>query len=194
MKVDVIVAGVGGQGVLTAAAIMAEAGRRCGLTVKQGEIHGMSQRGGAVSANLRMNEGPVASDLIPKGSADMILSLEPVEALRWLAYLAPHGVVVSSSSPVHNVPDYPDREELLGALSRLPHSLVVEADPLARAAGSVRANNVVMLGAAAGFLPVPQATLEACVVDFFTPKGEKAVELNRRAFAAGIDAAFISVL
>ena len=194
MKVDVVIAGVGGQGVLTAAAILAEAGRRCGLSVKQGEIHGMSQRGGAVSANLRMNDGPVASDLIPKGAANMILSLEPVEALRWLAYLAPHGVVVSSSSPVRNVPDYPDLEEVLAALSKLPHSVVVEADPLARAAGSVRANNIVMLGAAAGFLPVPQATLEACVVDFFTPKGDKMVALNRRAFAAGMDAATVSVL
>jgi indolepyruvate ferredoxin oxidoreductase beta subunit len=194
VKVDVILAGVGGQGVLTAAAILAEAGRRCGLTVKQGEIHGMSQRGGAVSANLRMNEGPVASDLIPKGAASMILSLEPVEALRWLAYLAPHGVVVSSSSPVRNIGDYPDREDILSALSKLPHSVVVEADPLARAVGSVRANNVVMLGAAAGFLPVPQTTLEACVVDFFTPKGEKVVALNRGAFAAGVDAAAVSVL
>jgi len=194
VNVDVVIAGVGGQGVLSAASILAEAGRRCGLMVKQGEIHGMSQRGGAVSANLRMDEGPVASDLIPKGAANMILSLEPVEALRWLAYLAPHGVVVSSSSPVRNVPDYPDHKEVLAALSKLPHSLVVEADPLARTAGSVRANNVVMLGAAAGFLPIPQATLEACVVDFFTPKGEKVVALNRRAFAAGMDAAAVSVL
>ena len=113
MKLDVVLAGVGGQGVLTAAAILAEAGRRHGLTVKQGEVHGMSQRGGAVTANLRMADGPVGSDLIARGSAEMILSLEPVEALRWLPYLATDGVVVTSASPVRNISDYPEIDQVL---------------------------------------------------------------------------------
>lgn len=193
MKFDIVLAGVGGQGVLTAAAILAETGRRAGLHVKQGEIHGMSQRGGAVSANLRMSDRPVASDLIPRAAATMILSLEPVEALRWVGYLAPHGVVVSSSSPVRNVPDYPELSEVLAALARLPHSVVVDAQPLARTAGSGRADNVVMLGAAAGFLPFPSEALQECVTDFFAPKGEKLVELNRRAFEAGKSAAAVLV-
>ncbi|MGD8320829.1 MAG: indolepyruvate oxidoreductase subunit beta [Gemmatimonadota bacterium] len=188
MKLDVVLAGVGGQGVLTAAAILAEAGRREGLTVKQGEVHGMSQRGGAVIANLRMADGPVASDLIARGSASMILSLEPVEALRWLEFLASDGVVVTSSSPVKNVPDYPDLEEVLAALARLPRSVVVEADPLARAAGSGHANNVVVLGAASPHLPLAEETLRQCVVDFFTPRGQKLVDVNLRAFEAGLAA------
>lgn len=189
MKLDVVMAGVGGQGVLTAAAILAEAGRRGGLTVKQGEVHGMSQRGGAVTANLRMAQGPVGSDLIARGSAEMILSLEPVEALRWLPYLAADGVVVTSASPVRNISDYPDLDQVLAALEGLPRVVVVDADPLARQAGSGHANNVVMLGAAAALLPIPEETLVACLSDFFAPKGAKVVDLNVHAFELGKAAA-----
>lgn len=189
MKLDVVLAGVGGQGVLTAAAILAEAGRRTGLAVKQGEVHGMSQRGGAVTASLRMAEGPVRSDLIARGSAEMILSLEPVEALRWLPYLATEGVVVTSSSPVRNISDYPDLDQVLAALGELPRCVVVEADPLARQAGSGHANNVVMLGAASALLPIPEETLTTCVSDFFAAKGPKVVALNLEAFALGKAAA-----
>lgn len=189
MKLDVVLAGVGGQGVLTAAAILAEAGRREGLTVKQGEVHGMSQRGGAVTANLRMAHGPVGSDLIARGSAEMILSLEPVEALRWLAFLAADGVVVTSASPVRNIPDYPEMDQVLAALAALPRAVVVDADPLARQAGSGHANNVVMLGAASLLLPIPEDTVTACLRDFFGPKGAKVVDLNLEAFALGKAAA-----
>lgn len=191
MKLDIVLSGVGGQGVLTAAAILAEAGRRGGLTVKQGEVHGMSQRGGAVTANLRMADGPVGSDLIARGGAEMILSLEPVEALRWLPYLAADGVVVTSASPVRNIADYPELADVLAALAELPRTVVVEADPLARQAGSGHANNVVMLGAAASLLPIPEDVLRACVVDFFTPKGQKVVDLNLEAFALGQAAAAV---
>ncbi len=188
MKLDIVLCGVGGQGVLTAAAILAEAGRRDGLVVKQGEVHGMSQRGGAVSANLRMADGPVASDLIGRGTADMILSLEPLEALRWLGYLSTEGVVVTSSNPVRNIPDYPDDGALAEALGQLPRVIVVDADPLARDAGSGHANNVVLLGAASAWLPLSEGTLARCVDDFFAARGPKLVELNRRAFEAGVAA------
>lgn len=191
MRADIVLAGVGGQGVLTAAAILAEAARRAGFTVKQGEIHGMSQRGGAVTANLRMATGPVASDLIPRGRATMILSLEPLEALRWLPYLAHTGVVVTSSSPVRNILDYPPLEDVICALAKLPHSLVVDADPLAREAGSGHANNVVMLGASAGFLPFPAAQLRDVVAEMFLARGEKLRDLNLRAFDAGQAAAAV---
>jgi indolepyruvate ferredoxin oxidoreductase beta subunit len=191
VKADIVLAGVGGQGVLTAAGILAEAGRRSRLTVKQGEIHGMSQRGGAVTANLRMADGPIASDLIARGSATMILSLEPVEALRWLPYLAYSGVVVTSANPVENIPDYPPLEDVLEALARLPHAVVVHADPLAREAGSAHANNVVLLGAAAGFLPFPADLLRTCVAELFAARGERLRDLNLRAFDAGQAAAAV---
>lgn len=191
MKTDIVLAGVGGQGVLTAAGLVAEAARRAGFTVKQGEIHGMSQRGGAVTANLRIADGPVASDLIPRGRATMILSLEPLEALRWLPYLAYSGVVVTSSSPVQNIPDYPPMDQVLEALARLPHAVVVDADPLAREAGSGHANNVVMLGAAAGFLPFPAALLREVIAEYFGARGRRLQELNRRAFDAGQAAAAV---
>jgi len=188
-KADIVLAGVGGQGVLTAAGLLAEAARRAGLTVKQGEIHGMSQRGGAVTANLRMAEGPVASDLIPRGAATMILSLEPVEALRCLPYLADSGVVVTSSSPVENIPDYPPMANVLEALSRLPSSIVVEADPLARQAGSAHANNVVMLGAAAALLPFPESLLRDVVGEYFRGRSARLEEVNLKAFDSGKAAA-----
>lgn len=191
MRADIVLSGVGGQGVLTAAGILAEAGRRAGLTVKQGEIHGMSQRGGAVTANLRMATEGVASDLIPRGRATMILSLEPLEALRWLPYLAYSGVVVTSSSPVANIPDYPPMEEVLEALGHLPHAVVVDADPLARQAGSGRANNVVMLGAAAGFLPFPASLVRAVVEEWFGAKGPRLRDINLDAFDAGQAAAAV---
>jgi indolepyruvate ferredoxin oxidoreductase, beta subunit len=193
VKADIVLAGVGGQGVLTAAGLLAEAARRAGLTVKQGEIHGMSQRGGAVTANLRMAEGSVASDLIPRGGATMILSLEPVEALRWLQYLADSGVVVTSSSPVANIPDYPPMADVLEALSRLPRSIVVDADPLARGAGSGHANNVVMLGAAAALLPFPASLLRDVVAEFFRSRSARLEELNLKAFDAGQAAASAAV-
>jgi indolepyruvate ferredoxin oxidoreductase beta subunit len=188
-RADVVLAGVGGQGVLTAAGILAEAARRAHLYVKQGEVHGMSQRGGAVTANLRMSEAPVASDLIARGSATMVLSLEPVEALRWLPYLSYSGVVVTSANPVVNISDYPPVEEVLAALARLPHAVVVDADPLAREAGSGHANNVVLLGAAAGFLPFSADLLRTCVSDLFGSRSERLREVNLRAFDAGQAAA-----
>jgi indolepyruvate ferredoxin oxidoreductase beta subunit len=188
-RADIVLAGVGGQGVLTAAGLLAEAARRSGLTVKQGEIHGMSQRGGAVTANLRMADGPVASDLIARGSATMILSLEPVEALRWLPYLDESGVVVTSSSPVENIPDYPALAEVLAALSRLPRAVVVDADRLAREAGSGHANNVVVLGAASALLPFSADLLREVVGEYFRARSARLEDLNLKAFDAGRAAA-----
>jgi indolepyruvate ferredoxin oxidoreductase beta subunit len=188
-RADIVLAGVGGQGVLTAAGLLAEAARRSGLTVKQGEIHGMSQRGGAVTANLRMADGGVASDLIARGSATMILSLEPVEALRWLPYLDESGVVVTSSSPVENIPDYPALAEVLAALSRLPRAVVVDADRLAREAGSGHANNVVVLGAASALLPFSADLLREVVGEYFRARSARLEDLNLKAFDAGRAAA-----
>lgn len=188
MKTDVIVAGVGGQGVVSATAIIAEAARRDGLTVKQGELHGMSQRGGAVQATIRTADGPIESELISRGGADVIVSLEPLESLRYLDYLSPEGTVVSSTTPFENISDYPDLDRILDELRALPRAILVDAGGLARDAGSGRADNVVMIGAAAHLLPVQPETLLGCIEELFESKGPRIVEVNRTAFASGRNA------
>ncbi|MFH1329148.1 MAG: indolepyruvate oxidoreductase subunit beta [Actinomycetota bacterium] len=188
MKHDLILAGVGGQGVLSVAAILAEAARRHGLVVRQGEVHGMSQRGGAVQASLRLADVPIEGDLVPRGGADMVLGVEPVEALRYLDYLAPGGRLVTAADPYENVPDYPAVEAVLAAVRAVPGAVLVEAGELARRAGSRRTANVVMVGAASAFLPVPGEVIESCIVEGFAAKGRRVVEANRRAFALGREA------
>lgn len=185
MKHDLVLAGVGGQGVLSVAAILAEAARRHGLVVRQGEVHGMSQRGGAVQASLRLADSPIEGDLVPRGGADMVLGVEPVEALRYLDYLAPGGRLVTAADPYENVPDYPPVEAVLAAVRAVPGAVLVEAGELARRAGSGRTANVVMVGAASAFLPIPAEVIEGCIVEGFAAKGERVVEANRRAFALG---------
>jgi indolepyruvate ferredoxin oxidoreductase beta subunit len=185
MKQDVVLAGVGGQGVLSVAAVLAEAARRQGLVVRQGEVHGMSQRGGAVQATLRLADRPIEGDLVARGAVDLILGAEPVEALRYLEYLAPGGRLVTAADPYEDVPDYPPIEEVLAAVRAVPGSIVVEAAALAREAGSGRVANVVMVGAASAFLPLPAEVIEACLRDGFAAKGERVVAANLRAFALG---------
>ena len=185
MRKDIVLAGVGGQGVLSVAAIIAEAARRTGLFVKQAEVHGMSQRGGAVQAFLRLADSPIRSELVGEGTADMILGLEPLESLRYVHYLHPDGLLVTAIDPVENIPDYPDREAVLAMLSKAPHVIAVEAGDLARQAGTHLAANAVMVGAAAHALPLKTATLEACLREGFARKGEKVVEMNLAAFRAG---------
>jgi indolepyruvate ferredoxin oxidoreductase beta subunit len=188
VKSDIVLAGVGGQGVLSMAAIIAAAAGECELTVKQGEVHGMSQRGGAVQASLRLADGPIDSDLIPRGTADMILSMEPLESLRYLDYLAPEGTLLTSLDPFDNISNYPDLEQIHAHLRSLPRAILIEADRLAREAGSARSSNVVLIGAASHLLPIAPRTLETYIRMAFQPKGEKVVEINVRAFEAGVEA------
>jgi indolepyruvate ferredoxin oxidoreductase, beta subunit len=189
MKYDIIVAGVGGQGVLSLSAIIAMSAMKEGLSVKQSEVHGMAQRGGAVVANLRLADRQIASDLIPLGGASLILSMEPLESLRYLTHLSADGSVVTSVDPVENIPDYPNRDELLSAIRALPRSVLVESDRLAREAGSLRATNMVMVGAASHLLPIRLETLEHFVRTVFQAKGDKVAEVNLRALRAGREAA-----
>jgi indolepyruvate ferredoxin oxidoreductase beta subunit len=189
MKFDILFSGVGGQGVLSMAAIIGQAAVDAGLFAKQSEVHGMAQRGGAVQAHLRLADHPIASDLIPMGCADLILSLEPVEGLRYVAWLAPRGSLVSAAEPFLNVPDYPDIEKVLTRIRELPHGRVVEASHLAEAAGDVQAVNTVMVGAAASLLPFPRETLERALEETFERKGPDAQRVNRAAFEAGRKAA-----
>ena len=189
MKFDIILAGVGGQGVLSVSAIIASSAMKEGLAVKQSEVHGMSQRGGAVLANLRLSDRPIASDLIPRGSAAMILSMEPVESLRYLEFLSAGGTVITASNPFVNIPDYPPVDALLERIRSLPRALTIDAESLARKAGSARATNMVMVGAASPLLPVPFESIEHFVRTIFAGKGAKVVEINLKALHAGRDAA-----
>lgn len=188
MNYDIITAGVGGQGILSISAIIASSALRSGLFVKQAESHGMSQRGGAVVSHLRLSDHPLHSDLVARGRADMIVSMEPVESLRYLSYLSPGGTVLTAVEPVINIPDYPDLEEVLAAIRSLPNARLVEATKLARQAGATRAGNMVMVGAASYLLPISPRTIEEFVRETFALKSEKMVEINLRAFRLGRDA------
>ena len=184
-KTDIILAGVGGQGILSVAATIGEAAVRCNLYLKQAETHGMSQRGGEVQSHLRISEHPIASDLIPRGAADIILSSEPMESLRYLPYLNANGYLITSSNSFVNIPNYPDVDTIIARIKALPHYVLVDADELAKSAGSLRASNMVMLGAASPFLITPFEELENGVRTQFERKGADIVDLNLRALRAG---------
>ncbi len=186
MKCDIILSGVGGQGILSIAAVIGEAVRAEGLNIKQAEVHGMSQRGGDVQTNLRINSAPIASDLIPLGGADAIISLEPMEALRYLPYLKKGGWVVTSSKPFINIPNYPEQEALMAELKALPNLLMVDVEELAREAEATRSANIVLLGAASPILGIDTEDLKGGVKRIFGRKGEKIVEMNIKAFEAGV--------
>lgn len=188
MKTDIILSGVGGQGILSVAMIIGEAATRKGLTLKQAEVHGMSQRGGDVQSNLRLSEGPIASDLIPLGQADIILSLEPLEALRYLPYLAKDGWIITSSAPFKNIPNYPDETDLFAELNAQPHVVALDVETLAKENNVAKSANVVLLGAAAAFLKILDVeTLRKSVGAIFAAKGAAVVEANNRAFDIGLE-------
>lgn len=189
MKYDIIFAGVGGQGVLSMAAVIGRAAVSEGLQAKQSEVHGMAQRGGAVQAHLRLSDRGIASDLIGRGAADLILSLEPLEALRYLNYLSTQGALVTAAEPFDNISNYPDVRTLLGHVRRLPHGIAIEAAKLAEQAGDVQTVNTVMVGAASPFLPMAPEHLENAVRESFERKGATVVEQNLAAFRLGRAAA-----
>lgn len=185
MKSDIILAGVGGQGILSIAAVVGMAALENHLYLKQAEVHGMSQRGGAVQSHLRISEKEIASDLIPEGRADIIISVEPMESLRYLPWLKENGWVVTNTTPFINIPDYPDMKELLTEIEKLPSHITINADEIARQVKSVRSSNMVVLGAASPFIDVPYASLENGIRKIFERKGEKVVQLNLTAMKAG---------
>jgi len=185
MNTDLVLAGVGGQGVLSIAWVLDHAAHAAGWHLKQSEVHGMAQRGGAVSAFVRLSDRPVASDLIGTGSAALVASVEPLEALRYTALLQTTGAVVTDVTPMVNIDNYPDAEALYRVLFSLPHLVAVDATRLAQAAGTVKAQNTVVLGAAAPLLPLPPAAIEAQLQALFAPKGERIVQANLRAFRTG---------
>ncbi len=188
MKRDIILAGVGGQGILSIATVIGEAAMADGLYIKQAEVHGMSQRGGDVQSNLRISSKPIASDLIPLGGADIIISLEPMEALRYLPYLKTDGWVVTSNVPFVNIDNYPDAAELTAHLDRLPNRVVLDVEALAHEAGApAQAANMVLLGAAVPMLGIELEKIEAGISRIFSRKGEEITAKNIAALRAGYD-------
>jgi indolepyruvate ferredoxin oxidoreductase beta subunit len=185
MNYDLVVCGVGGQGVLSVAWVVDQAAVEAGYHLKQPEVHGMAQRGGAVSAFVRISDAPIASDLIPEGTAGMVLSIEPMESLRYAAMLRPDGWIVTDITPVKNVAAYPDTTRLFDVLFAVPRIVAVDAAAIAHKAGTVKAHNIAMLGAAAPLLPVPSALLEKHVRALFAAKGERIVAANVDAFRMG---------
>ena len=185
MKSDIILSGVGGQGILSIAAAIGIAALDNHLHLKQAEVHGMSQRGGAVQSHLRISEKEISSDLIPLGNVDLIISVEPMESLRYLPWLSESGWLITNTTPFINIPDYPDIKELMVEIDKLPHHIAINADEIARQVKSPRASNIVMLGAASPFLDLPYESLKTGINKFFGRKGEKIVELNLAALKAG---------
>lgn len=189
MKKDIILAGVGGQGILTIATIIGDAATVAGLHLKQAEVHGMSQRGGDVQSNLRLSTEPVHSDLIRQGAADLIISMEPMEALRYLPYLGKEGWIVSSSHPFKNISNYPDEAALMGELNALPHVATLPIEDVAKEHSLPKSANMVLLGMSARYMEIltPEQLRES-IARVFAPKGEKVVADNLKAFDLGLNA------
>lgn len=193
MKKDIILSGVGGQGILSIATIIGAAAVKAGLTLKQAEVHGMSQRGGDVQSNLRLSDNTIYSDLIIQGGADMILSLEPMEALRYLPYLNKEGWVITSSAPFKNIPNYPADDALQAELKALPHVVVIDVEALARENQMPKCANVILLGAAARYMGILSVDdLREAVGCVFASKGAAVVESNKQAFDIGYAAAAVT--
>jgi len=188
MKKDIILAGVGGQGILSIAAVIGMAAVESGLHLKQAEVHGMSQRGGAVQSHLRISDKPIASDLIPEGKCDMILSVEPMEALRYLPFLSSDGWVVTSSQTFQNIEDYPGEDVLFDAIKKVKNHIIIDASEIAKDLGSQKVSNMVMLGAASKRLGLTPESLNGALGALFGRKGEEVVQLNVSALQAGREA------
>jgi len=189
MKKNIILSGVGGQGILSIATIIGEAATQAGLYLKQAEVHGMSQRGGDVQSNLRLSTEPIYSDLIPQGEADLIIAMEPMEALRYVPFLSPDGWVITSSEPLVNIPNYPEASTLLDDLKALPHVKTLNIDTLARENLIPKSANMMLLGLAADCIGILSADeLRSAIGRVFAAKGAKIKENNNKAFAIGLEA------
>ena len=189
MKIDIILSGVGGQGILSIAAVIGEAALKDGLFMKQAEVHGMSQRGGDVQSNLRLSDKPIASDLIPVGQADLIISLEPMESLRYLPFLKKDGWLVTNSQPFVNIPNYPDLEKVTAEIEKLPNKVILNVEAIAKELGSSRVANIVMLGAATPYLGIGYDKIADGIRSIFARKSDEIIELNLKALQAGYDVA-----
>lgn len=185
MKNDIILSGVGGQGILSIAAAIGLAAVENSLYLKQSEVHGMSQRGGDVQSHLRLSDQPVSSDLIPHGAANLIISVEPMESLRYLPWLSKSGWLVTNSVPFNNIPDYPPVEDIMHEIRKIRNHIILDADAIAKQAGSSRAGNMVILGAATPYIDMPFKSIRNAVIKLFEKKGEDIVRINLAALESG---------
>lgn len=194
MKTNIILSGVGGQGILTIASILDIAALDNNLNIKQSEVHGMSQRGGAVQSHVRISSSEIHSDLIPLGQADMIISVEPMELLRYLPYLKKGGYLISDSNPFENISNYPDLTELHNEIKSNPNNLLINAQKIAKDIGNSKATNIVLLGAASNLISISEHSLEKAIISLFEHKGERIVYKNLEAFRKGKEYAIESVI
>ena len=186
MKKDIILSGVGGQGILSIATIIGEAATQAGLYLKQAEVHGMSQRGGDVQSNLRLSTEPIFSDLIPKGKTDIIISMEPMEALRYLDCLAADGIVVTSSKPLVNITNYPEEKQIIAELEKLPRTVKADTDALAKDLNLPKGANMILLGAIVETLkPVKGETIIEALKHTISARKANLLDLNLKAVEAG---------
>ena len=185
MKTDIVLAGVGGQGILSIATILANAALAENLHIKQAEVHGMSQRGGDVHSMLRLSSDPIASDLIRRGTADLVVSLEPMEALRYVPFLSKKGWIVTNTVPFLNIEKYPEMETVMADLERHGNVVAFDVDTVAKEVASPRTSNMVLLGASSPFIELDADAIERAIATVFGPKGDAIVEMNVKAFRAG---------
>ena len=185
MKKDIILAGVGGQGILTIAATIGTAAVNSNLFLKQAEVHGMSQRGGDVQSHLRLSSKQIFSDLIPESKADIIISVEPMESLRYIPMLSPDGWIITNTNVFNNISNYPETEKVLDKIKSMPKHIAIDADQIAKDIGSPRSANIVVLGAATPFLDLDYSVLEDALRIIFGKKGDKVVQANLDALKAG---------
>ncbi|HOY33090.1 MAG TPA: indolepyruvate oxidoreductase subunit beta [Bacteroidales bacterium] len=193
MKKDIILAGVGGQGILSIAAVIGYAAIDTGLYIKQAEVHGMSQRGGDVSSNLRISDSEIFSDLIPQGKADLIISVEPMESLRYIPMLSPEGWLITNNEPFVNIPNYPEIEKVYDAIRAFPRHLLVDAGTMAKEINAAKSANMIILGAASPFLGIDYEKLEKAIRMIFGRKGEEVIQTNLNALALGKNFAMANV-
>ncbi len=184
-KRDIIISGVGGQGIVSIASAIGYATLEARLFFKQSEVHGMSQRGGEVQSHFRISNEPIYSDLIPMGSADIIISIEPMEALRYVNFLSMDGIIISNKNPYKNITNYPELDKIWDSIMAIPNSIIIDADEEARKIGSSKAANMILLGAAAGKIGIEFSMLENAIKTLFGRKGDRVVEINIAALNRG---------
>jgi indolepyruvate ferredoxin oxidoreductase, beta subunit len=185
MKCDIILAGVGGQGILSIATVLGYAAVESGLFVKQAEVHGMSQRGGDVQSHFRISDKPIYSDLVPKGKADLIISVEPMESLRYLPFLHKEGWLVTNTNPVVNITNYPEMEAVMAQIKKLPKHIAIDGDTIAREVNNLKGMNMVLAGAASVFMDLDFELMKKGIEAIFAKKGEEIVKANIAALVAG---------